>query len=409
MKLRRMMMILLFTIAIYSSAGVLTAKVCELDPAKDTEITLQEIETARPVLSAMGSKNLGFDVDAYIESEQGQWVLKHFRNYFDSVSIGYDQTSEENKSYWAKIGMDKTYFPGDETVKEWSIFTPSEIDEGRAYPVLFAMHAGGTNILMAENMGFVEDAAKNKYIVVCPSWAPDNLSESQSDSFRKSGMKYFEAYTFKSILERLKAMYHIDEERVYCAGFSGGGNASAYCAIECPELVTGTSPATGAAIQTTTKEDVSEMSKYGMAMMMVYGQYDAEERWPITHDPVELGPIEQKETIEGRIANVNAWNKACGAVNSNASEESVKREAHDGGHDASSEFGLQFDYEYNVNYETEYSFGDFHDDKRQTVVRYLCIEGCPHFYSPHWASEVYKFFRGFRRDKNSHLLIKAEK
>ena len=375
---------------------------------KSDDITIQEV--VKPILSRMGSKNLGFNVDTYLQSEQGKWVLKHFRNYFASVSIGYDQTSEENKAYWAKIGMEKTYFAGDDAVKEWSVFKPVDIDdpscitqESKSYPVLFAMHAGGTNILMAENMGFVEDAAKNKYIVVCPSWSLDNLSDAQMQSFKNSGMKYFEAYTFKTILERVKNMYNIDEERVYCAGFSGGGNACAYAAIECPTLLTGTSPATGVAIQTT--NDVSEIAKYGMAMIMVYGLYDAEERWPIKHEPVELGPVEQKETLEERIANVNAWNSACGAVNANATLKSVKEEAADGGHDASTEFGLRFDHEYNMDYETEYSFGDLYNYRGQTIVRYLSIEGCPHFCSPNWASEVYKFFSGYRRDKNSHKMI----
>lgn len=72
---------------------------------KSDDITIQEV--VKPILSRMGSKNLGFNVDTYLQSEQGKWVSKHFRNYFASVSIGYDQTSEENKAYWAKIGMEK--------------------------------------------------------------------------------------------------------------------------------------------------------------------------------------------------------------------------------------------------------------------------------------------------------------
>ena len=401
------LLMLLICFSILCGCTNTTSSKKNYDPAANETVTKAEREIAINIMNNMGSKSKGFNAEDYLDTEQGKWVLKHFKHYFASkTDVGYNQASQENYEYWSNIGMKKEYFPGDDVVKEWSVFTPKNIKKCIKYPVVFVMHAGGSNILMAENMGFVEDAAENGYIVVCPSWANENMTSIQEKAFLDSGMKYYEAYAFKTIYEKVQKLYNIDNTKVYCAGFSGGGNASAYVAIECPELIAGTSPATGAAIQTTTKDDLLSMSKYGMPMMMVFGEYDAEERWPITHDAVELGPVSTPQTLEERIDNVNAWHTSCGAIKENVTIDSVRKTANSSDNSASTLFGLKFDKEFiKKDFETTFSFGDLYNKDGNAIVRYMFIESCPHFIAPNWAKEVYSFFSHYSRDSKTNKII----
>lgn len=358
-------------------------------------------DTAVNLFSSLGSSSRGFNAADYLETPMGQWVLQQIDYPFNGV----DQTSDEVMQHWCDLGMEKTYFAGDDEVKEWSIFVPTDAKKGETYPVLFAMHMGGTNIFWAETMGFVEDAAKEGYIVVCPNWSSDGLTDEQQDAFEASGMAHYESYVFKTVFEKAKEIAPIDESRVYCAGFSGGGNACGYVAMDCPELIAGFSPATGAAIQTEGDDSLDKLAEYGAGMMMVYGNYDAEERWPIAGDLVEIGPVSTYQTPAERLAYVNSWIEACGAESKTTVIDDVESVVEAGGDSAQGEFGIEFDDTFDKEYEVQYSFGDLTNEDGQTVVRFMSIEDCPHFVSPEWASETYHFLSRFSRNTETGELV----
>ena len=352
-------------------------------------------------MSFMGSAEKGYDVEEYFASPIGQWNIEHFSKYWE----GGDQNDPEVYAYWESIGMVKHYYEASDEVGEWSIFTPQELEEGKLYPTVVVMHMGAQNIYFAENMGYVEDAAKNDYIVLCVSWDSHNLTDAITAAYEESGLKHYEAYAFKTTLEKAEAEYPIDPSRVYVAGFSGVGNACAYVALEFPELIAGVSPSTGVAIQANGLEDLAAAKEIGLPFFMFYGEYDAEQRWPLNGTPVELGPAQERTpTTEERLSYVESWHEAAGAVQTTTVEDIEELTASDV-LDATSIFGLHFADTYEKQYEAMYYFGDMTNSDGQVVARYMSIEGCPHYVSPEVAGEIYLFFSHFSRDLSTGALV----
>lgn len=374
--------------------------------AAEGNLSIEEIthNALMGMMSNLGSVANGFDVAAWVDGEPGQWAANNFKYFFGGV----DQNAPEIYEKWEALGATKLFFPADDELQEWSMFIPANLEEGKEYPAMFAMHMGGTNILFAEGMGFVEDGISQGYIVICPSWNGHDISEAQQAAFEASGFENYEAYAFAKVLERALEAAPIDASRVYAAGFSGGGNAAAKIAMECPELVAGVSPATGAAVQISGEAALQKMAENGIALMMCYGTMDAEQRWPITKDPVELGKESTYVSIEDRIANVNAWNTLSGSAAAPVTPEDVAELAQAEEVSASSLFGLNFDETSSKEYETTYYFGDFKNAEGQPAVRYMAVEGNPHFVSPMWATEVFDFFKHFSRDLETGALVYTE-
>ena len=361
----------------------------------------------------MGYVDGGWDVDKYLESEAGQWYIANSANGFRR---DLDHDDPEVNEKWAKKGIKRTYNAAANGMSEYTVFTSEDYDASKPYPVLYGMHMGGSNIMGGEGMGWVEAGIDNGYIVVIPSWAYTGDPEKDTEGATAAGEAakaagydlsqpgQYETYIFRTSLDQVKANYNVDESRVFVAGISGGGNAAAYIGMNCPDIVAGVSPSTGAAFQTI-DITTSDTAKYGMALLMGCGELDAEQRWPITKDPIELGDVTNISPLADRIEHVNNWHRAAGAVGGQETEESVKENAAGDEVSATTRFGIAFDKQWVDEYEGNYYMGDLFDANGDPRVRYMSIDDCPHSPAPEWATEVVSFFNHFSRDPQSHQIV----
>lgn len=359
----------------------------------------------RPLLDPnQGAESLGFTLEGYVNSPLGEWYAAQYSR--KQLLGGGDEMAPAVLAYWSAMGMKKQLFT--DRVK-FSLFTPMYQPEGMTFPVLFLMHMGGAEPYDAEWYGFVEEAARRGYIVVCPAWSVKPAGALEAP-FRASGLTR-EAFVFHTVLEQLRDLgCPMDETRMYTAGISGGGNAAAFAAAAFPELIAATAPATGAAIQgagvaggrdgVATMEKVKEL---GMGLLMPYGLWDVERRWPISGHLKEMGPAKAL-TLQERLDHVNLWLDACGTSTLTTLAE-VEAYAASGEKRARDIFGLNFDSEYQKELEVPYYFGDSRNAAGETVVRFMGVAQCPHYVSPSWAAETFRFFERFRRDPVTRKLI----
>lgn len=255
------------------------------------------------------------DWESYVNSELGEW---HATQEIYKAMGDKDPMAEAVVQHWAGIGMKKELFHHqEEGYAEYSLFTPMYRPDGMEFPLMVVCHMGGGSCYDAEWYGFVEEAAARGYMVMCISW----MTNPYTDLAAAAGMSS-EAYAFKTALEEVIANgYPVDETRVYVAGLSGGGNAAAYIASDCPELVTAVMPCTGAKVQGQAvasggieNPDVTgKIAEIGLGLMMGYGKYDPEFRWPISDKLQEMGSSVPR-TLQERVDFVNEWISACGAV-----------------------------------------------------------------------------------------------
>ncbi|WP_213336710.1 MULTISPECIES: hypothetical protein [Enterococcus] len=105
-----------------------------LGDGKDTVITYEKTKDnyeitpeLEHVFSPLGSNNRGFDVKEYLNSDMGQWAINGLQNYISNVP----QNDQQIIDYWANKGMAKHYFPGNEQVQEWAVYTPLDMDEAK--------------------------------------------------------------------------------------------------------------------------------------------------------------------------------------------------------------------------------------------------------------------------------------
>ncbi len=360
----------------------------------------------RPLLDpGQGSAELGFTLEGYADSPMGEWYAAQYQK--KHLLGGGDEMAPAVLDHWRSLGMKKELFT--DQVK-FSVFTPLQRPEGKTFPVVFLMHMGGGEPYDAEWYGFVEEAARRGCMVVCPAWMTQPAGP-LGETLAASGLTR-EAFVFITVLQELRAKgYPMDETRMYTAGISGGGNAAAFAATAFPDLIAATAPATGAAIQgagvtgggQASDDPLGRVKELGMGLLMPYGLWDVERRWPISEHLKEMGPA-RKLTLQERLDNVDAWLDACGTATLTTLAQ-VEALAASDGETASTLFGLNFDAEYKKELEVPYYFGESRNAAGQMVVRFMGVAKCPHYMSPSWAAETLDFFEHFRRDPITRKLI----
>lgn len=169
----------------------------------------------------------------------------------EPVTISLDDHSPEALAYWAKLGMVKE-FHGENDVMSWteyemktgyhwgdvnhaapqnarklwnsfvpvSAFQPENKD--RRYPTVVVLHGGFNPISIIDGWGWVQEAARREWIAIVPSLELDDIVE--------------------EILEKAKALYPIDESRIYACGFSYGGFMSNLLGNKRPDIFAAVAP-----------------------------------------------------------------------------------------------------------------------------------------------------------------------
>lgn len=180
--------------------------------------TGEQFELFRDTLMDLG--NPDFDLDRFLSDEYAAELTKLLDRRFRFTP---DPMGEACLEYYRSIGLKKEMFDTEGFYTRWVLFTPLELDENWKYPLIISLH-GGMNTIETEEFAdrFTEKAAGEGYIVVYPqNTNTDHVLE---------------------ILERVKEMYPIDEERIYVTGFSQGGMQARALVTRHPELFAAYAP-----------------------------------------------------------------------------------------------------------------------------------------------------------------------
>ena len=170
----------------------------------------------------------GWSKEAFDLSASGQAAERRrniTRRYED------DEWNPEYISRFTEMGVKKEVFDADhdEGKFRYNVHTPMDIKEGERLPLLYVSHGGMGTPFQAENWGFSELIAKERFIAVYAN--NGGYSNENTDT------------EFPRILEAMIEKYPIDQSRVYAFGFSSGSDATETAATLWPEKIAACVPA----------------------------------------------------------------------------------------------------------------------------------------------------------------------
>lgn len=335
----------------------------------------------------------------------------------EPVTMSLDDHTPEVIAYWAKRGMVKEFHGEDVPMswseyelrtgyhwrdekhearqnrwKRWNSFVPvSAFAEGntRTYPLVVVLHGGFNPISIIDGWGWVQEAAKREWIVIAPSIELDDVIE--------------------EILEEAKALYPVDESRIYAAGFSYGGYMANLLGNKRPDLFAAVAPC-GAPISDGRCEKAigpepqlpfdgkprAIAMNICMPVINIYGNLDGN-RFPYyDYNGFFTGEADTKTLIDG----INSWARV------NHAKEIALEEvmALKGCPDISVEercIGLPLapDCRRTVERDGITSYiADLKSADGIARVRIMCEMNMPHWPTPEMSRQAYDFFAQFSRD-----------
>lgn len=350
-----------------------------------------------------------FDVDAYIDSYLGE---RKMQNYHTTLNYETDVMNPGLLEYWRnyKKGLIKEMHNADNPAFEWSSYVPVSAmksnGSGRLYPMIFELHGGMRCGIGMENTGFIQLAAEQEIIIVCPE---------------KEGTNYIE-----EIYHYMLDHYPVDPSRVYCSGFSYGGamtyqnliiNTRIFAAGNLGGTAHGGPDMTVADVLHVLPgvDKVSNMldhyeqlpeyaeknAQYGIAMVYSAGMAEARYPFPLCEDP--FGP--QGGTLgKHKISGLNQLCRMAGIKEFDF--EQLRQDIADSTNECEKAIGVKLDNTWTIDIEGVRHFcGELYDANHVPVLRFLGTENNPHDVSPTAPELVWKFFCMFRRDPETGKLI----
>ena len=291
--------------------------------------------------------------------------------------------------------------------KLWNSFVPVSAfqpeNKDRRYPTVVVLHGGFNPISIIDGWGWVQEAARREWIVIVPSLELDDIVE--------------------EILEKAKALYPIDESRIYACGFSYGGFMSNLLGNKRPDIFAAVAPcgapisngycdnAVGPEPQTPFdgKPRAIERNTY-MPVMNIYGNLDGF-RFPFykiqVRDDVPASiAVTPKTVVDG----INSWARVNHAKeisledvmaledNPNATEEerNIGMPLEPGCGETIRRDGL-----------THY-IGSLKSEDGVVRVRVMCSMNIPHWPTPEMSRQAFEFFSHFSRDPETKESVYQE-
>ncbi len=181
--------------------------------------TGEQFEIYRNTLMDLG--NPEFDLERYLSDD---YAAEQTRRLDLRFRFTPDPMGEECLSYYRSLGLKKEMFEADSFFDRWVLLSPLEKKPGARYPLILIFH-GGMNTIETEEFSdfFAETAGRDG----CMLLYPQNTN----------------ADRVLEILEKVKAAYPVDEERIYVTGFSQGGYQARALVTRHPELFAAYAPA----------------------------------------------------------------------------------------------------------------------------------------------------------------------
>ena len=171
-----------------------------------------------------GSQDGTWDEEALLKSEFGEELART-----NDLRFRYeeDPMGEEVLSFYRTLGVRKELFTGPDFYDRWMLFTPLEAPKDPAspvkYPIIFWHHGGGNAIETDEfSVHFSQMAGKEKFILVML----------QDTRWEQVNCK----------IDEVAALYPVDMERIYVAGYSQGGQAAHSALLRIPHRLAAAAP-----------------------------------------------------------------------------------------------------------------------------------------------------------------------
>jgi len=326
----------------------------------------------------------GFDRKAFEQSEsaissaKNRALLAEFGNEMDPGVI----------AYWESLGVKKELFDVEENEGKgkYSIHTPMNMDVNKKYPLLYYSHGGFGTPFQAETAGFSKLIATEQFIAVYPFNGGFSNEEAPSE--------------FVRIIEKLKKNeYPIDWSRVYVSGYSSGSDATESIATIWPEFIAAAAPCPGSnamhnSLCRVTQEAYKKCITYQVPLICVGGTMDFGDRYPFP----------DQECYE----NFNIWMREICKVSDyqSISFEDSRKLIHETDNRVIKAIGVNFKKTWIEHFEErDWYFGEFYDNKRRPIVKFICGEGVPHIMTGCHASLVWNTIKQWSRNLETGELI----
>lgn len=310
------------------------------------------------------------------------------------LCFGNDGMNTQIISYWKKRGIRKEmHVNRDEPDKTWVAYLPElAVEKDFKCPIVFIDHAKGRDLLDIEAWGFVQLAAEKQYIVL--SVEEGNHGEIVWETIKEAARRY-----------------PVDLRRVYLVGHSFSGTCAGRIAVANPERYAGLcmlgSQYSGL---DSTPEEIAMAGKLGMPRIDVHGTAEKILPFNITH------PIPASPKVLSNVTPTDMGLEACyheqmfwrsmnkcrlfditemAAIQENSSNI-VERE-----------IGTFLDRtELRVLGLLPHYLGDAIDQDGQAIMRYVGVEGAPHYPSAYAGELAWEFLSRFSRDAETGALAK---
>lgn len=330
---------------------------------------------------------LEYDEEAFAKTDIGIQRAKNLELY---TKHSDEPMHPEVIAHWEKLGLKKELFERerDDAKYEFSVFTPLDMNPEKKYAMIYFSHGGGVTINLAETYGFNTLAAVEKYIVVYPNNGGRSNNEVDTE--------------FPRIMNELKKMgYPIDWERVYCAGFSSGSEASVCAACTCPEMVAAVAVLPGGQpfkdLKFHTGPEYYASTK-GLRIPGIFIGGTAD----VASYPAPW--VLENRRKEHRAENLDIWMREIGQIRNykKLTLEDIEEKLRSGKDEIEREFGLTFDRTYRFHVQgADWLGGEYYGEDGAPVMRYARAIGVPHIVWESQANLAWDYLKHFRRDQKT--------
>lgn len=359
-----------------------------------------------------------FNPEVDLEALKKGGFLEALNEMMEPVLMDLDDHSPAVLAYWAKRGMVKEFHGRDKPMswseyemktgyhwrepvggapqnrtKGWNAFVPVSAfapeNEGRLYPAVVMLHGGFNPVSIVDGWGFPQEAARREWIVIAPALELDDLLD--------------------EVLAEAMALYPIDPERIYIAGFSYGGFMTNTIACKRPDVYAAAAPCgaplssgwVGEAIggEPQTPFDGVYRGKSYMPVMNVIGNLDGH-RFPY-YD--YHGFMHFQDGPEALVEGLNHWARVNGALEVSL-EAVMALKGREGLSPEERNIGLPLapDCRRTVVADgvTNY-IADLKSADGIVRVRVMCEMNMPHWPTPEMVRQIFDFFSHFSRDRET--------
>lgn len=327
-------------------------------------------------------------LDSMIQMASEDWDVTRFRNSemgafaLDTMNRGFTGDDDPaSAQYWERLGLIKSVHDAQDPDHVWALYVPEsyyeEENKDRTYPMVFIWHGNMNPILVAEQYGFLEEAADREYIAVIP-WA-DNDDDYLEETER--------------LYDQITSEYRVDTARVYSTGFSLGGQTSLALALEKSEwfaAVAGCGTSAGGAFfepdyqlvdipdghGPLTQQDFDE-AKEVVPAMVIAGDCDL----------FHLLPVDTEEKVWA----VNAWLEHENVGTEQTLENSLDL-LENGEDEVERKIGLDFDETQIRSMDGVYYIGRYYNDSGENMFTMVSLENGIHVTSRGMARLAFEFF-----------------